>query len=61
MKDLFERQSQKIVDNDSNKVSLQLDKRVIDQIFKKSKFINDMMLEAFRYNYMDQPENRIDI
>jgi len=61
MKDLFERQSQKIVDNDSNKVSLQLDKRVIDQIFKKSKFINDMMLEAFRYNYMDQPEKRIDI
>jgi two-component system, OmpR family, phosphate regulon sensor histidine kinase PhoR len=61
MKDLFEHQSQKIVDVDSNKVSLQLDKRVLDQIFKKSKFINDMMIEAFRYNDSDQPEKRIDI
>lgn len=62
MKDLLEKQSHKIVNNnDTNAVSLQLDKRVLDQIFKKSKFINDMMVEAFRYNNSDQPEQRIDI
>lgn len=62
MKDLLEKQSHKIVNNnDTNAVSLQLDKRVLDQIFKKSKFINDMMVEAFRYSNSDQPEKRIDI
>lgn len=62
MKDLFEKESHKIVNNnDTNAFSLQLDKRVLDQIFKKSKFINDMMVEAFRYSNSDQTEQRIDI
>jgi len=63
MRDLVDHPSKKIMDNDSigNKVSLQLDQRVLNQIFMKSKLINDMMIEAFRYNDGDHPETRIDI
>ncbi len=62
LKDLFKGQeSKKIVDKDTSYVSLQLDQRVANQIFKKSKYINEMMIEAFRYNDYEHPEKRIDI
>lgn len=46
---------------DSNNLVYQLDKRVISQLFKKSKYINDMMVSAFRNNNLMTPDQRIDL
>lgn len=61
VRDLFKGQSKKIVNSDTASVAIQLDQRVLKQIFKKAKFVNDMMVEAFRYNVYEEPEQRIDL
>ena len=61
VRDLFNRQSKKIGGTNSSSVSIQLDQRVLKQIFKKARFINEMMVEAFRYNIYEEPEKRIDL
>jgi len=62
VRDLFNRQSKKIVSSKvSSSVSLQLDQRVLKQIFKKARFVNEMMIEAFQYNVHEDPEKRIDV
>lgn len=45
----------------SEHVSNQLDQRVMQQIFKKSKLINEMLFVAFHDNSFIAPEKRIDI
>ncbi len=45
----------------SEHVSNQLDQRVMQQIFKKSKLINEMLFVAFHDNTFLAPEKRIDI
>jgi len=45
----------------SEHVSNQLDQRVMQQIFKKSKLINEMLFVAFQDNSFVSPEKRIDI
>ncbi len=45
----------------SEQVSNQLDQRVMRQIFKKSKLINEMLFVAFHDNSYLEPEKRIDI
>lgn len=61
VQDLFNQKTKKIVRSDSAAVSIQLDQRVINQIFKKAKFVNEMLIEAFRFNVYEEPEKRIDI
>jgi two-component system, OmpR family, phosphate regulon sensor histidine kinase PhoR len=61
VRDLFRSQGKKIGKSDSVSVAVQLDQRVLKQIFKKAKFVNDMLVEAFRYNVYDEPEKRIDL
>lgn len=61
LRDLFDKQKKQIPHNDSIKLAIQLDQRVLQQIFKKAKFINDMMVEAFRNNVYEDPSKRIDI
>lgn len=61
VRDLFKSQSKKIGNNDTASVAIQLDQRVLKQIFKKAKFVNDMMVEAFRYNVYEEPEKRVDL
>lgn len=61
LRQLFNRESGVLPKNDSLSVSVQLDQRVMQQIFRKSKYINDMMLQAFRDNVYDHPSERIDI
>ncbi len=60
MRDLFEKNN-KIPINDSIKLAIQLDQRVVQQIFKKAKFVNDMMVETFRNNMYDSPGKQLDI
>lgn len=60
IRDLFEKQQKKIPTNDSVKLAIQLDQRVLQQIFKKAKFVNDMMIEAFRDNVYEFPAKRVD-
>ncbi len=47
--------------DDTSNLVYQLDKRVISKLFKKSKYINDMMVSAFRNNNLLTPEQRIDL
>ena len=60
VRDLFNPKSNKIRGSNSS-VSIQLDQRVLKQIFKKARFVNEMMVEAFRYNIYEEPEKRIDL
>ncbi|MBI1837310.1 MAG: HAMP domain-containing histidine kinase [Flavobacteriia bacterium] len=61
VRDLFNRSSQKIVSSDTSKISIHLNQRVMQQIFKKAKFVNDMLIEAFRSNIYTNPSERVDI
>jgi two-component system phosphate regulon sensor histidine kinase PhoR len=61
LRELFNRESGMLPENDSASVSVQLDHRVMQQIFRKSKYINDMMIQAFRDNVYTEPSERIDI
>lgn len=60
IRDLFDKNT-KIPINDSIKLAIQLDQRVVQQIFKKAKFINDMMVETFRNNVYEAPGQNLDI
>lgn len=60
LRDLFDKQKKQIPHNDSVKLAIQLDQRVLQQIFKKAKFVNDMMVEAFRNNVYEDPAKRVD-
>ncbi len=61
LRDLFKRKDHSQIDQDSIKLAVQLDQRVIQQIFKKARFVNEMMLEAFRNNVYTDPSKRLDI
>lgn len=61
LRELFNRESGALPKNDSLAVSVQLDQRVMQQIFRKSKYVNDIMLQAFRDNVYEEPSDRIDI
>ena len=60
LRDLFDKQKKHLPHNDSVKLAIQLDQRVLQQIFKKAKFVNDMMVEAFKNNVYEDPSTRID-
>ena len=59
LRDLF--QNNQRVNKDSLKLAVQLDQRVIQQIFKKARFVNEMMIEAFRNNVYEDPSKRLTI
>lgn len=61
LRDLFKRKPQGNIPQDSIKLAVQLDQRVIQQIFKKARFVNEMMLDAFRNNVYEEPSKRIDV
>ena len=61
LRDLFDKQKKQIPHNDSVKLAIQLDQRVLQQIFRKAKFVNDLMVETFRNNVYMAPEKRIDV
>lgn len=46
---------------DSLDALFQLDQKVIEQLLKKSKFINDLLLEAFQDNNYQTPQKRIQL
>lgn len=46
---------------DSSRLSIELNQKVIQQIFKKAKFINEMMVQAFKENVLETPQQRIDL
>ena len=59
LRDLFDRDNTSI-SQDSVKYAIQLDQRVIQQIFKKARFVNEMMIAAFRNNLYEDPSDRVD-
>ena len=58
---LFNQDIVKSQHSHSKEMSNQLDHRVMQQIFKKSKLINEMLFVAFHDNSYIEPEKRIDI
>lgn len=61
LRQLFNRESGVLTKSDSVSLAIQLDQRVMQQIFRKAKYVNDMMVEAFRDNVYDEPSKRIDV
>lgn len=61
LRDLFNRKEKSEISQDSIKLAVQLDQRVMQQIFKKARFVNEMMLAAFRNNVYQDPTSRLDI
>lgn len=53
--------SDEVVSKDSNDLAFQLDKRVITSLFKKSKYINELMASAFRSTDLLSAEQRINL
>ncbi|NCA22531.1 MAG: hypothetical protein EBS86_15525, partial [Crocinitomicaceae bacterium] len=45
---------------DTSEIAIQLNQKVLQQIFKKAKFVNEMMIQAFRDNMYETPQRRID-
>ena len=60
IQDVFNSGSGILKGNDSSQLSLQLNQQAVQQIFKKAKYINDMMVEAFKDNVLKSPQQRID-
>ena len=60
IQDVFNSGSGILKGSDSSQLSLQLNQQAVQQIFKKAKYINDMMLEAFKDNILKSPQQRID-
>tara|TARA_B100000767_G_C19778261_1_gene544109 strand:- start:10448 stop:12067 length:1620 start_codon:yes stop_codon:yes gene_type:complete len=60
IQDVFNSGSGILKGSDSSQLSLQLNQQAVQQIFKKAKYINDMMLEAFKDNVLKGPQQRID-
>jgi two-component system phosphate regulon sensor histidine kinase PhoR len=42
-------------------ISIQLDEQVLQEIFKKARFVNDMMVQAFRDNIYSDQRKRVDV
>ncbi|MCE3296191.1 MAG: hypothetical protein K0R65_1905 [Crocinitomicaceae bacterium] len=61
LRELFNKETGAIPNSDSMSVSIQLDQRVMQQIFRKATFVNEMMVEAFRSNVYGDPSKRIDV
>jgi len=49
------------VSNDSLNISIKLDQLVVKKMFEKAKYVNDMMMQAFRENVLEEAENRFDV
>lgn len=60
LRDLFRKPDEKGAATD-NQLSVQLDQRVVQQIFKKARYLNEMMVDVFRTSMYEEPEERIDI
>tara|TARA_B100001287_G_scaffold207159_1_gene176182 strand:+ start:6779 stop:8398 length:1620 start_codon:yes stop_codon:yes gene_type:complete len=60
IQDVFNSGTALLKGNDSSQLSLQLSQQALQQIFKKAKYINDMMLEAFEDNVLKSPQQRVD-
>jgi two-component system phosphate regulon sensor histidine kinase PhoR len=60
IRDLVQHHGINIPTSDTGKLTIQLNQKVLQQIFKKAKFINEMMIQAFRDNVYQTPQTRID-
>ena len=60
MRDLFQGKSGHIAHKDSSAIAIQLNQKVLQHIFMKAKFVNEMMIQAFRDNMYETPQRRID-
>lgn len=61
VRELFNKEMNLVKNSDSVSMAIQLDQRVMQQIFKKAKYVNELMVEAFRSNVYSEPSKRIDI
>ncbi len=62
IKDVFQGGTKIIpVAADSAQISIELNQKVTQQIFKKAKFINEMMVQSFKENILETPQQRIDL
>ncbi len=60
LRDLFKKNDEHLMGEDQN-ISVQLDQRVVQQIFQKARFVNEMMLDVFRSGISGTPAERVDI
>lgn len=58
LRDIYKRHEDR---NDTSRISVQLDQRVVQQIFKKARFVNEMMIDVFRTNIYEEANQRMDI
>lgn len=49
------------ISKDSTDYTIRLDHNVVKKMFEKAKFVNEMMLQTFRENISDSPEERLDM
>jgi two-component system, OmpR family, phosphate regulon sensor histidine kinase PhoR len=60
LRDLFDNQTTD-VDLDSVNIAVKLDQRVVQQIFRKARFVNEMMIDAFKNNSYQNQSDRVEL
>lgn len=60
LRELFDQNKKTIPRNDSVAVAMQLDQKVLQQMFRKAKFVNELLVETFRNNVYAKPAERVD-
>ncbi len=59
LRDLFQKKGGSSID--SVDLSLQLDQKIVQKMFEKAKFVNEMMIQAFRENVYEAPGASLDV
>ena len=61
LRDLIQNSQGGPIDENKRDLALKLDQRVVQQLFKKAQFVNELMIEAFKNNMYQNPQQRIDV
>ncbi len=59
LRDLY--QGGAYVSKDSLNIAIKLDQMVVKKMFEKAKYVNAMMMQAFRENVLEEAQNRFDV
>ncbi len=61
LRELFDQNKKTIPRNDSVAVAIQLDQKVMQQMFRKARFVNELLVETFRNNVYAKPSERVNV
>lgn len=61
LRDFFKDPNSSSKKSEGNNIAIHLDQKLLQNVFKKAKFVNELMLQAFKENVYKSPNQRLDI